>query len=102
VEHIKFPLTPEVMNIIMDMIIECNRDEYPAEISKRHGWEPVITEKENYMDKNKIRKVKDWDQTLRNNIAEMDTEGQFRIVFEFLYERVWSNPSGIIAKLEKL
>lgn len=89
-ENIQLPITPVTLDILFNLFLKRSYlEESLKVIARRHGWEVIVEDQESYMDKNKIRKVKNWDKTIRERYAELEDEQKLRLIVEIMAESLY-------------
>ena len=96
-EKVTLPLSHNITNLMIDMMIGDSREDELKPICERHAWEPVIKEEKTW-DSKKIMKCKDWSATVKKQAEDMTIDEQLRLVFELMMQTVWSEPRNKVIK----
>jgi len=97
-ENIQFTQSAQILDILLELVLVRNGEQYTKPVCKRHGWEVVKVESRTWDDKN-IRMVSDWEKTIRNNYAELSAEGRLQLIVEIMLETAWEDPKKKIIKM---
>lgn len=95
---IQSPTSINFLDIILELVLVRNGEQYTKPVCKRHKWEVVKVESRTWDDKN-VRMVSDWEKTVRENYAKLTADEKLRLVVEIMLETAWEDPKKKIIEM---
>lgn len=95
VEKVTNPIDAKTADAMINVLVKQGREEWSKDIAVRRGWDPIIREEKNWMDTSKIRKVKDWRDTIKEKAKDMSIDDRVKLIFELLIQMSYLTMVGL-------